>query len=86
MNKIVAAVKRISTHTLTWSVTFVKGVRFMASKISTHTLTWSVTPDRFRYTAYVDISTHTLTWSVTTPIVSDTQHMLIFQLTRSRGA
>ena len=33
----------ISTHTLTWSVTFNDSVRVMREMISTHTLTWSVT-------------------------------------------
>ena len=33
----------ISTHTLTWSVTNLKGYDFMSKLISTHTLTWSVT-------------------------------------------
>ena len=34
---------RISTHTLTWSVTGVAAVDSKADAISTHTLTWSVT-------------------------------------------
>ena len=34
---------KISTHTLTWSVTFCKAPYFVSQKISTHTLTWSVT-------------------------------------------
>ena len=33
----------ISTHTLTWSVTFGVAVRSLWLFISTHTLTWSVT-------------------------------------------
>ena len=33
----------ISTHTLTWSVTYKEGGFTMAHMISTHTLTWSVT-------------------------------------------
>ena len=36
-------VRRISTHTLTWSVTFEFKLIILLSKISTHTLTWSVT-------------------------------------------
>ena len=56
---------KISTHTLTWSVT----CRFLqvltSFCISTHTLTWSVT-EMFSYFANkFGISTHTLTWSVT---------------------
>ena len=34
---------RISTHTLTWSVTSRTGYSLYAMCISTHTLTWSVT-------------------------------------------
>ena len=33
----------ISTHTLTWSVTFTAYIGFCKLMISTHTLTWSVT-------------------------------------------
>ena len=36
----------ISTHTLTWSVTFVGVQCPLEIKISTHTLTWSVTSMR----------------------------------------
>ena len=36
-------VPKISTHTLTWSVTFLRSAEFGALLISTHTLTWSVT-------------------------------------------
>ena len=35
----------ISTHTLTWSVTFFTLLSLQYSAISTHTLTWSVTQD-----------------------------------------
>ena len=35
--------KRISTHTLTWSVTISADVKTVNNFISTHTLTWSVT-------------------------------------------
>ena len=34
---------RISTHTLTWSVTNRRGISSVNIEISTHTLTWSVT-------------------------------------------
>ena len=37
---------RISTHTLTWSVTVTPSYVAVTSAISTHTLTWSVTPLR----------------------------------------
>ena len=43
---VIEKMKAISTHTLTWSVTFVRGGIFDAQYISTHTLTWSVTPLR----------------------------------------
>ena len=56
---------KISTHTLTWSVTFevVKGKNY--GEISTHTLTWSVTLKATETPYTQHISTHTLTWSVT---------------------
>ena len=57
---------KISTHTLTWSVTYMTAFSRMRNTISTHTLTWSVTI--FDLTAMFgsgNISTHTLTWSVT---------------------
>ena len=56
---------RISTHTLTWSVTCC-GRQFMRlTAISTHTLTWSVTDFSISQQTNFQISTHTLTWSVT---------------------
>ena len=36
----------ISTHTLTWSVTFLHHVELTDGGISTHTLTWSVTGEK----------------------------------------
>ncbi len=39
------AAKDISTHTLTWSVTYYNPEMFPDIIISTHTLTWSVTYD-----------------------------------------
>ena len=38
-----AMVNAISTHTLTWSVTYAYILNYKATSISTHTLTWSVT-------------------------------------------
>ena len=55
----------ISTHTLTWSVTFVSVWLRVAYAISTHTLTWSVTQTWETEKDGKTISTHTLTWSVT---------------------
>ena len=55
----------ISTHTLTWSVTYALRKDFLRSGISTHTLTWSVTSLLSAADLMVCISTHTLTWSVT---------------------
>ena len=56
----------ISTHTLTWSVTFIFCSSLGKSTISTHTLTWSVTNKILYIYGEYYISTHTLTWSVTT--------------------
>ena len=53
----------ISTHTLTWSVTFTIPKREELKNISTHTLTWSVTP----FSMFLHL-------------------LVLFQLTRSRGA
>ena len=61
---------RISTHTLTWSVTRCVADKHPIIKISTHTLTWSVTEKFIRPYAEFEISTHTLTWSVTSPSLS----------------
>ena len=36
----------ISTHTLTWSVTYIQSQPDVRIDISTHTLTWSVTVPR----------------------------------------
>ena len=75
----------ISTHTLTWSVTYLKIDTKRPTKISTHTLTWSVTKDpAFEYHCK-HISTHTLTWSVTVA-TKYCPNCGAFQLTRSRGA
>ena len=63
-NKFTAKTK-ISTHTLTWSVTSdIKNYPYNYY-ISTHTLTWSVTNETTDKTKNKNISTHTLTWSVT---------------------
>ena len=55
----------ISTHTLTWSVTFIGSYSGFKLTISTHTLTWSVTVNTTLPVTNSQISTHTLTWSVT---------------------
>ena len=54
-------------------------------RISTHKLTWSVTLDLASENVFCYISTHTLTWSVTSPFENG-GFIMIFQLTRSRGA
>ena len=59
------ASKKISTHTLTWSVTWIFFLRIQLFCISTHTLTWSVTAVLGLKAVACGISTHTLTWSVT---------------------
>ena len=76
---------RISTHTLTWSVTCSVCIDNGDINISTHTLTWSVTARSSPRRRPVHISTHTLTWSVTfCPCWR--WGGTAFQLTRSRGA
>ena len=76
---------KISTHTLTWSVTDKRTKQARYKHISTHTLTWSVTGEALKHIIVPKISTHTLTWSVT--LATQGQHGgSKFQLTRSRGA
>ena len=58
---------KISTHTLTWSVTYQELPNLSPKYISTHTLTWSVTFGANKTLPVNCISTHTLTWSVTLP-------------------
>ena len=60
--------EKISTHTLTWSVTSPPMNVQKQAMISTHTLTWSVTVQTLAEQVTADISTHTLTWSVTVPL------------------
>ena len=76
---------RISTHTLTWSVTLSRLLFWEDEPISTHTLTWSVTRNNLNLHNNKYISTHTLTWSVTVQIRQFLGQQT-FQLTRSRGA
>ena len=76
---------RISTHTLTWSVTCIAVLRLVLIIISTHTLTWSVTTSSYPSVMIRKISTHTLTWSVTNGFCLRGR-IFQFQLTRSRGA
>ena len=45
-----SAAWKISTHTLTWSVTPASCLKGSQSSISTHTLTWSVTDKTYRNT------------------------------------
>ena len=59
LDKIISNTK-ISTHTLTWSVTFEFKLIILLSKISTHTLTWSVTLD---YPAWIKVRAFQLTRS-----------------------
>ena len=63
--KLLTKYQPISTHTLTWSVTFCNSCGIAENVISTHTLTWSVTFDVLSGLGPYEISTHTLTWSVT---------------------
>ena len=62
---VIGETNRISTHTLTWSVTELWEQVAHKLWISTHTLTWSVTARIGRAKRGRTISTHTLTWSVT---------------------
>ena len=64
LDKIISNTK-ISTHTLTWSVTPASQLQEQGLFISTHTLTWSVTMTCLLVYLKLSISTHTLTWSVT---------------------
>ena len=68
----------ISTHTLTWSVTYYIDNLANETKISTHTLTWSVTFFSKAANSNIYISTHTLTWSVTVLILSGFIETLYF--------
>ena len=67
----------ISTHTLTWSVTFTAHYFLAIMTISTHTLTWSVTLFSFFSHPPIVISTHTLTWSVTSHNIKQITKMKI---------
>ena len=64
-SKAIRREEEISTHTLTWSVTFTSLSDGVDDLISTHTLTWSVTSGASGLRSKLSISTHTLTWSVT---------------------
>ena len=69
MNGFNVNMSKISTHTLTWSVTEQRETRPNGERISTHTLTWSVTGGGLSRLMVRYISTHTLTWSVTLDVV-----------------
>ena len=49
---------KISTHTLTWSVTPVFIDTEGSTKISTHTLTWSVTGVNYNFLAHKNFNSH----------------------------
>ena len=86
MNEFYASgLTNISTHTLTWSVTFsLLAVIFPNVYFNSHA---HVERDRFYIFLVVNvtISTHTLTWSVTSES-TNIMNTFKFQLTRSRGA
>ena len=77
--------KKISTHTLTWSVTTTtETIEQDTGDFNSHAhverdFSTSIVPSSY------SISTHTLTWSVTSKLNAVVVHD-IFQLTRSRGA
>ena len=49
----------ISTHTLTWSVTYLSDEEILANRISTHTLTWSVTCNKVtKFSEQVNFNSH----------------------------
>ena len=76
---------RISTHTLTWSVTGVT-IKALFHSLNFNSHAHVERDDTIIYICDFDkISTHTLTWSVTREICVQF-FGLIFQLTRSRGA
>ena len=78
-------VYRISTHTLTWSVTLPCRTHSSVTAISTHTLTWSVTHWRSgrRRPARFQLTRSRGAWHYMENHINTN---MIFQLTRSRGA
>ena len=76
----------ISTHTLTWSVTFTI-LYFLKWKkhFNSHAHVERDAAKMFLYFSLSVISTHTLTWSVTW-LKTWEKVEILFQLTRSRGA
>ena len=82
---VMLSISRISTHTLTWSVTKTRWLNVSNSfHFNSHA---HVERDYLAIAAecWCEISTHTLTWSVTKLSDEDCDR-LAFQLTRSRGA
>ena len=76
----------ISTHTLTWSVTWSDmSLDWLRRYFNSHAHVERDTVVSRRAQLKWRISTHTLTWSVTSSIVFLSQ-LMSFQLTRSRGA
>ena len=76
----------ISTHTLTWSVTFAPKSSQSTSLISTHTLTWSVTRTAIKHLIETgDFNSHAHV-ERDTALTTFPPEMRSFQLTRSRGA
>ena len=75
----------ISTHTLTWSVTFSLSFSISSSYISTHTLTWSVT-ELLPVPALPVIFQLTRSRGAWLIFRTNLRLSRVFQLTRSRGA
>ena len=76
----------ISTHTLTWSVTYQDSVNVTENSISTHTLTWSVTQElsiSVAIGANFNSHAHVERDALRSSMLSYARE---FQLTRSRGA
>ena len=77
---------KISTHTLTWSVT--TGLDTLDDELlhfNSHAHVERDVKDSI-YSGKLFISTHTLTWSVTLSASKVRKSSYTFQLTRSRGA
>ena len=77
--------EKISTHTLTWSVTLtnVHKNKIVQFQLTRSRGAWRT--DRMSNYGTYHISTHTLTWSVTFSLQQNNK-FYSFQLTRSRGA
>ena len=82
----ISGIQKISTHTLTWSVTSCGVLYSSVLLISTHTLTWSVTINGYDSVyMWVDFNSHAHV-ERDALVVEKFYLTFQFQLTRSRGA